>query len=79
MSHSCFCSSISASVGRSPTAASTTGPILTGNDLMEMGLTPGPRFKTLLEKVREAQLDGTVRTKDEAIALVRKLLEELGP
>jgi poly(A) polymerase len=52
-------------------------PIVTGNDLMEMGLTPGPRFKTLLAKVREAQLDGTIRTKEEAIALVRKLLEEL--
>jgi poly(A) polymerase len=51
-------------------------PILTGNDLMEMGLTPGPQFKPLLEKAREAQLDGTIRTKEEAVALVRKLLAD---
>src|SRR5262245_3605844 len=30
-------------------------PILTGDDLIAMGLKPGPLFKTLLEKVREAQ------------------------
>jgi poly(A) polymerase len=51
-------------------------PILTGNDLMAMGLSPGPRFKPLLERVREAQLDGTVRSGEEARALVRRLLEE---
>jgi poly(A) polymerase len=51
-------------------------PLITGEDLMAMGLTPGPPFKTLLEKAREAQLDGVIRTKEEAVALVRKLLEE---
>jgi poly(A) polymerase len=51
-------------------------PLLTGNDLMELGLEPGPLFKQLLDPVREAQLDGTIRTKQEAVDLVEKLLAE---
>lgn len=48
-------------------------PLLTGDDLRAMGLTPGPAFKRLLDAVRTAQLDGDVRTRDEAEALVRGL------
>jgi putative nucleotidyltransferase with HDIG domain len=51
-------------------------PLLTGNDLLEMGLPQGPVFKRLLDKVREAQLDGVLRTRDEAVAMVRRLLAE---
>jgi hypothetical protein len=39
-----------------------------------MGLKPGPHFKELLDKVREAQLDATIRSKKEAIELVKRLL-----
>jgi tRNA nucleotidyltransferase/poly(A) polymerase len=46
-------------------------PLLTGHDLMAMGLTPGPIFKQLLDRVREAQLDGEISTRDQAEALVR--------
>src|SRR5207248_8569160 len=35
-------------------------PLLTGDDLKAMGLTPGPLFKRVLDAVREGQLDGTV-------------------
>jgi poly(A) polymerase len=49
-------------------------PLITGHDLMELGLSPGPRFKTLLDAVREAQLEGTVTTKEQALALVDRLL-----
>ncbi|MBN9522409.1 CCA tRNA nucleotidyltransferase [bacterium] len=48
-------------------------PVLTGNDLKALGLKPGPEFKRLLDAVREAQLDGAVRSRDEALALVRSL------
>ncbi len=51
-------------------------PLLTGHDLARMGLEPGPRFKRLLDAVREAQLDGTVRTPQEARDLVERLLKE---
>ena len=45
-------------------------PLLTGDDLKRHGLEPGPQFKRLLDAVREAQLDGTITTKDQALALV---------
>jgi poly(A) polymerase len=50
-------------------------PLLTGHDLTAMGLTPGPLFKRLLDAVREAQLDGTVKTAAEARELVERLLK----
>jgi poly(A) polymerase len=48
-------------------------PLLTGHDLTRHGLEPGPRFKTLLDAVREAQLDGTVKTRKQALELVDQL------
>jgi poly(A) polymerase len=49
-------------------------PILTGDDLTQRGLEPGPLFKRLLDAVREAQLDGAIRTVAEAWELVERLL-----
>jgi poly(A) polymerase len=51
-------------------------PLLTGNDLIEHGLKQGPLFKKLLDAVREAQLDGTVKSKAEALALVDRIVAE---
>ena len=48
-------------------------PLLTGADLIALGLTPGPQFQELLEQVRDAQLNGEISTADEARALVRRL------
>lgn len=53
-------------------------PLLTGDDLIAMGIEQGPVFKRLLDAVREAQLEGTIRTKEEAIELVKRLLAESG-
>jgi poly(A) polymerase len=53
-------------------------PALTGDDLKEMGIPPGPVFKRLLDAVREAQLEGRVRTKADARKLVEELLREWG-
>ena len=50
--------------------------LLTGDDLKEAGLRPGPLYKTLIDAVREAQLEGTVKCKEEAIELLKRLLEE---
>lgn len=44
--------------------------LLTGEDLKEMGFTPGPLFKTILDSVEEAQLEGRIRSADEARELV---------
>jgi poly(A) polymerase len=51
-------------------------PFVTGHDLSAMGLEPGPRYKELLDKVREAQMDGTINTRDEALAMLHKLAAE---
>jgi poly(A) polymerase len=51
-------------------------PLLTGDDLKELGVPQGPAYKRLLDAVREAQLDGTIGTKQEAVELVNKLLVE---
>ena len=42
-------------------------PLVTGHDLQRHGLTPGPHFATILEQVREAQLDRQVGSKREAL------------
>jgi poly(A) polymerase len=46
-------------------------PLLNGNDLIEMGYTPGARFKEILTAVEDAQLEGGLRSKEEAMAWVR--------
>jgi poly(A) polymerase len=51
-------------------------PLITGDDLVALGLPPGPVFKEVLASVREAQLEGTARTKEEAMTLVRRVLAE---
>ena len=50
------------------------GPILLGRHLLELGLTPGPRMGEILKAIYEQQLDGTVRTLEDAIAAARQLL-----
>jgi poly(A) polymerase len=46
-------------------------PFITGQDLIDLGLKPGPKFKEILDMVRDAQLDGDVRSREEALALVK--------
>jgi poly(A) polymerase len=42
-------------------------PLVTGHDLARHGLKPGAQFKTLLEQIREAQLEGQLGSKREAL------------
>ena len=46
--------------------------LLTGEDLIALGLTPGPRFKDILQTVEDAQLEGRVTSREEAVRLVRE-------
>ena len=46
--------------------------LLTGRELIAAGYRPGPRFKAMLVLAEDAQLDSTVHTIAEALALVRK-------
>jgi poly(A) polymerase len=53
-------------------------PLLSGHDLARLGLKPGPIYKELLDAVREAQLDATIKAMPQALALVERLLKEKG-
>ena len=44
--------------------------LLTGRDLIEAGYKPGPEFKRLLALAEDAQLEGRVHTKEEALKLI---------
>ena len=45
--------------------------LVTGDDLIAMGLTPGPRFSEVLRAVEDAQLEGELRSRQDAIQFVR--------
>ena len=47
--------------------------LLTGDDLIAMGLRPGPQFKPILEAVEERQLNGTIKDRQQALEFVRSL------
>jgi tRNA nucleotidyltransferase (CCA-adding enzyme) len=49
-------------------------PILMGRHLLELGLRPGPRIGEITRAVYELQLDGRIRTLDDAIAEAKKLI-----
>lgn len=48
--------------------------ILTGRDLIEAGYRPGPEFKRMLALAEDAQLEGKIHTREEALALVAETL-----
>ncbi len=49
-------------------------PLVTGDDLIELGLKPGPHFGKLLEAVRERQLEGELADKGAALEVVREMI-----
>jgi len=49
-------------------------PLITGDDLRERGVLPGPIYRTLLAQLRTARLDGAVTTADEERMLLERLL-----
>ncbi|MDX1614992.1 MAG: CBS domain-containing protein [Candidatus Promineifilaceae bacterium] len=51
-------------------------PVLDGNDLLEMGLEPGPLFGQLLGRLLDARLDGEVASEAEERALLRELMAQ---
>jgi poly(A) polymerase len=51
-------------------------PLVNGNDIMrELGLPPGKQVGVILEAIREAQASGEVVTKEDALALGKRVLE----
>jgi poly(A) polymerase len=48
--------------------------LISGQDLIAMGLDPGPLFGRILKAIEEAQLEGTLHTKEEALKHVKELM-----
>src|SRR5262249_17531361 len=47
-------------------------PLVRGDDLIALGFKPGPEFGKILEAVETRQLEGSLRTADEALEWVKK-------
>jgi tRNA nucleotidyltransferase (CCA-adding enzyme) len=50
-------------------------PLVQGRHLLALGLSPGPAVGRLLKDLYERQLDGSLKTVDEGIALARTWIE----
>ncbi len=61
-----------------PTGPINPPPLVTGHDLVRHGLSPGSHFATLLEQIREAQLDRVVNSKREALEWLDRRLTSQG-
>jgi tRNA nucleotidyltransferase/poly(A) polymerase len=48
-------------------------PLVRGDDLIALGLKPGPRIGELLEAIQTAQLEGEITTRAQAIELLKSL------
>ena len=55
-----------------PPEAIRPAPLLTGDDLIAAGYAPGPRFKEMLRAVEDAQLEGALGEKNQALEFVRR-------
>ena len=47
--------------------------LIDGGDLIGLGLHPGPVFSRVLEGVYDAQLEGSIETRDQALQLARAI------
>lgn len=51
-------------------------PILMGRHLIELGLTPSPKFSEILDAVYELQLDGKINDVDSAVEMAKTLVSK---
>jgi poly(A) polymerase len=55
-----------------PEEAVRPTPLVTGRELIAAGYQPGAAFRPMLRAVEDAQLEGTIATPAEALALLRE-------
>jgi len=53
--------------------------LITGNDLLTMGYTPGPEFQKILTAVEDGQMEGSFASKEEAIAYIERTYPQNAP
>jgi poly(A) polymerase len=59
-------------LGQIPEKEIRPAPLLSGKDLIQDGYRPGPLFKQILQAVEDAQLEGEIRTQEDALLLVHQ-------
>lgn len=52
-------------------------PLVTGKDLISLGLKPGPSFSAILYKIQELQLEGEISEKEEAIKIIEEMKNDI--
>jgi poly(A) polymerase len=60
-------------LARTPPGDLNPPPLVTGDDLTALGMTPGPHFKRILAAVRAAQLENRLPSKTAALSMVAEL------
>ena len=60
-------------LAETPPEAVRPPKLVTGDDLRDMGLVPGPRFKEILLAVEEAQLEGRLSDRESALQFARAM------
>ena len=45
-------------------------PLMTGDDLIALGYRPGPEFRTMLNLIEDAQLEGAINSREEALGMI---------
>lgn len=60
-------------LSRTPQSVIDPPPLITGDVLKSLGMNPGPAFKSLLETIRDAQLNDQIASPEQAISLARTL------
>ena len=57
-------------LAETPTEQIKPQPLLRGDDLIAQGYKPGPVFKQILQAVEDAQLEGSIQSREQALQLV---------
>jgi poly(A) polymerase len=52
--------------------------LLTGDDLVHLGFPPGPKFAQILRSIEDAQLEGIIKTREDALKFVEKAYAHSG-
>lgn len=61
---------------KTPTEILNPEPLLNGQDLMALGIEPGPNYSQILDALRKRQLDEKIDTKAQAIGFVKEYLAD---
>jgi putative nucleotidyltransferase with HDIG domain len=59
-------------LAQTPPAEVRPARLLSGDDLKDLGYTPGPEFQKILATLEDAQLEEAVQTRDQALEFVRR-------